>query len=198
MPERNTIEEVNRLSEPEFVARFGSLFESSPRFVEEVWGRRPFTSLSGLHEAFLSALYDAPPERRVSLIQAHPDLAGKAAVAGDLTPESRGEQASAGLNRLSPEEYEQFDRLNVAYKEKFGFPLIFAVREYTKDGILAGAETRLGHSRSEEIETALAEIGRIAYLRLRDLVEPDLEGGDGAGASGRGSDPSGRNRRGER
>ena len=94
-------------------------------------------------------------------------------MAGELTPESKQEQASAGLDALSPEEYREFHRLNEAYKHKFGFPLIFAVRERTKETILAGAERRLEHSRPEEIETALAEISKIARLRLEDLVEED-------------------------
>ena len=185
MPEKITVDEVNRMGEDEFVARFGSLFERSPWVAEEAWHQRPFHGFSGLHAAFLRAMYGAPPERRLALIRAHPDLAGKAAVAGDLTPESKGEQAAAGLDRLSPAEYEEFNRLNEAYGEKFGFPMIFAVREYTKETILAGAEARLGRSRPEEIEAALGEIGKIAGLRLGDVVEPGESAGGAVEERGR-------------
>jgi OHCU decarboxylase len=173
LPEKITIDELNRLGEEEFLARFGSLYERSPWIAEEAWRERPFGDLSELHGAFLRAMYDAPPERRLDLIRAHPDLAGRAAIAGELTPESSGEQASAGLDRLSPHEYEVFQEVNGAYREKFGFPFIVCVREHTKETILAGVEARLEHSRPEEIETALGEIAKIANLRLRDLVEPE-------------------------
>ena len=185
MPKKITVDEVNRLGEDEFVARFGSLFEHSPWVAEEAWNERPFHGFAGLHAAFLGAMYGAPPERQLALIRAHPDLAGKAAVAGALTPESKGEQASAGLDRLSPEEYEEFNRLNEAYGEKFGFPMIFAVREHTKETILAGAEARLAHSRPEEIEAALREIGKIARLRLGDMVEPGESAGGAVEERGR-------------
>jgi 2-oxo-4-hydroxy-4-carboxy-5-ureidoimidazoline decarboxylase len=173
MPKKITLEEVNNLGREEFMARFGSLYEHSPWVAEDAWRERPFGDFSELHEAFLRAVRDAPPGRRLALIRAHPELAGKAAVAGELTPESTGEQASAGLNRLTPEEHRELTRLNVAYREKFGFPMVVAVREHTKETIFAQAEARLKHSRSEEIETALGEIGKIGYLRLLDLVEPE-------------------------
>ena len=173
MPEKITVEEVNRLSREGFVELFGPLYEHSPWVAEAAYGARPFTSLDGLHSAMARAVEAAPEGRRMALILAHPDLAGRAAMAGELTPESKREQASAGLDALSPGEYREFHRLNDSYKEKFGFPLIFAVREHTKETILAGAERRLEHSRPEEIETALAEISKIARLRLEDLVEQE-------------------------
>ena len=172
MPQKITLEGVNDLDREEFVRRFGSLYEHSPWVAEAAFEERPFGSLSGMHHAFARAVRDAPYDLRVDLIKAHPDLAGKAAMAGELTPESAREQSSAGLDRLSPEEYEALNRLNSAYREKFGFPLIFAVREHTKESIMSGAEARLKYSRDQEIETALAEIDKIAYLRLQELVEP--------------------------
>lgn len=182
MPEKITVDEVNRLAKGEFVAKFGSLFEHSPWIAERAWYKRPFGSLTELHGAFLRAMYAAPPERRLALIRAHPDLAGKAAMEAALTPESTREQSSAGFDRLTPEEYEALTRLNRKYREKFGFPLVIAVREHTKETILADAAARLQHSRSEEIETALSEIAKIAYLRLQDLVE--LAPDEAAGAKG--------------
>jgi OHCU decarboxylase len=173
VPEKMTVEEASNLDREEFVQRFGSLYEGSPWVAEAAWSERPFEDLSGMHAAFVGAVREAPPERQLALIRAHPDLAGKAAVAGEITPESAREQASAGLDRLSPEEYETFTRLNEAYKEKFGFPMIFAVRENTKETILSGAEARLGNSRPEEVENALREIGKIGLFRLRELVRPE-------------------------
>jgi len=178
MPEKLSIEEVNRMDHGEFVSRFGAVFERSPWVAEGAWERRPFDDLDGLHGSFVRAIHEAPEDRRVALIRAHPDLAGKAALAGELTEESAGEQASAGLDRLSPGEYERFHRLNAAYREKFGLPYVVCVRDNTKETIFAGAERRLSNTREEEIEAALAEISRIGCLRLEDLVEnPRTEGG---------------------
>jgi 2-oxo-4-hydroxy-4-carboxy-5-ureidoimidazoline decarboxylase len=177
LPKKATIEEVNGLDREEFVSMFGALYEHSPWVAEAAWPERPFGDIAELHEAFVRAMHDGPHERQRDLIRAHPDLAGKAAVAGELTAESEREQASAGLDRLTPEEYEDFHRLNSAYRDKFGFPFIVCVREHNKETILASAAARLGHSRPEEVETALGEIAKIAHLRLQDLVEPDPGGG---------------------
>lgn len=173
MREKATIEEVNGLGHDEFVSRFGALYEGSPWVAEGARRERPFADFAELHEAFVRTMYGAPPERQLALIRAHPDLAGKAAVAGELTAESEREQASAGLDSLTPEEYEDFQRLNSAYRDKFGFPFVVCVREHSKETILASAAARLGHSRPEEVETALGEIARIARLRLEELVEPE-------------------------
>jgi 2-oxo-4-hydroxy-4-carboxy-5-ureidoimidazoline decarboxylase len=173
MPQKITVDRVNRLSREGFVERLGPVYEHTSWVAEQAYGGRPFNGFDGLHGAMVRAVEEAPEGRRMALILAHPDLAGRAAMAGELTLASKREQASAGLDALSPGEYREFHRLNDAYKEKFGFPLIFAVREHTKETILAGAERRLEHSRPEEIETALAEISKIARLRLEDLVEED-------------------------
>ena len=172
MPEKLSIEEVNSMDQGEFVSRFGAVFERSPWVAEGAWRTRPFDDLDGLHAAFVRTVHDAPEERRVALIRAHPDLAGKAALAGELTEESAGEQASAGLDKLSPDEYERFHRLNAAYREKFDLPYVVCVRDNTKETIFAGAERRLANTREEEIGAALAEISRISRLRLEDLVRP--------------------------
>jgi 2-oxo-4-hydroxy-4-carboxy-5-ureidoimidazoline decarboxylase len=169
--EKLTIEQVNDLSKGEFVQRFGSLYEHSPWVAEAAWDERPFGGVEEMHRAFQRAVRAAPEEQQLALIRAHPDLAGKAAVAGELTEESTREQAAAGLDRLSSEEFEVLNRLNNAYREKFGFPLIFAVREHTKESILENSEQRLKNSREQELETALGEIAKIARLRLQDLIE---------------------------
>ena len=171
MPDRIALDAVNDLDREGFVAKFGSLYERSPWIAETAWHERPFGNLAELHGALKRVVCEASFERKLALIRVHPDLAGKAAVVGELTPESAGEQASAGLDRLSSEEYEAFTRMNREYRERFGFPMVVCVREHTKASILAQAEARLGRSRPEEVETALAEIAKIAYLRLRALVE---------------------------
>ena len=177
MPDKVGIGVVNDLDQRGFVEKFGGLYEGSPWVAEEAWRERPFGGLTELHEAFVRAMRGAPRERRMDLIRAHPDLAGKAAIAGELTAESSGEQASAGLDRLTPEEYEAFTKMNADYRERFGFPMIVCVREHTKDSILQNARGRLENSREEEVEVALGEIAKIARLRLQDLVEagPDEE-----------------------
>ena len=171
MTRKISIPEVNDLDRDGFVARFGAVYERSPWVAEATHRARPFTGLDGLHGAMARAVGAAPEARKLALIRSHPDLAGKAATAGELTPESAGEQAAAGLDRLSPEEYEAFTGLNDAYKKKFGIPMIFAVREHTKRTILENAGARLGNSREEEVERALEEINKIARYRLQETVE---------------------------
>lgn len=166
-----TIAEINNLGREGFVSKFGSLYERSPWVAESAWNARPFAGLDDLRGAMVEAVRAAPEARKMALIRAHPDLAGKAAVAGELTRESEEEQASAGLDRLSPEEYEAFTRVNREYRDKFGFPMIVAVRRHGgKESILRNAKERLGNSKEKETETALDEIHEIARLRLEDLI----------------------------
>lgn len=165
------LDRVNEMDREGFVARYSSLFEHLPWVAEEAWRSRPFGSVEDMWRAFEDAMYAASRERQLDLIRAHPDLAGKAAVAGEISPESAHEQASAGLDRLSPGEFEAFTRMNREYREKFGLPMVVCVREHTKESILENVQSRLGNSREEEIRTALAEISRISHYRLLDLVE---------------------------
>jgi OHCU decarboxylase len=164
------MEGINELDRPTFVKRFGPLFEHSPWIAEAAWADRPFANPDELFEALRAAMYAAPRERQLKLIRAHPDLAGKAAIEGTLTPHSRAEQASAGLDRLSPDEYEAFTLINETYRELFGFPLVVCVREHTKESILRTAGERLRHSPDEEVRVALGEIAKIARLRLEDAL----------------------------
>ena len=152
-----------------FVAAYGPLFEHSPWVAEDAWSDRPFADADELFEALRAAMYSAPRERQLALIRAHPDLAGKAAIEGTLTPDSRREQASAGLDRLTPEEFEAFTRANAAYHERFGLPFVICVRDHHKDSILAAAHSRLEHDFDTELRTALAEIARIAHHRLEAM-----------------------------
>lgn len=165
-----TVSDLNTLDQEEFVALLGPLFEQSPWIAAETWQVRPFMSLPHLHDALSAVMYGAAVERQIALIRAHPDLVGRAARAGTLTPDSQGEQASAGLDRLSPEEVATFTEMNDAYQERFGFPFVICVRENKKAGILAGFRERQSHTRDEEIATALGEIAKISYLRLLDRV----------------------------
>lgn len=165
-----TLDDVNALGRDEFVARLGFLFEGSPWVAGGAWPARPFAGLDQLHQALCAAMYGADDQHKVALIRAHPDLAGKAAIAGALTAESSREQSSAGLDRLSPEEFAAFTRLNGAYRDSFGFPFVICVREHTRQSILASFEARLLNDRSQEIATALGEIAKIARLRLLDAV----------------------------
>jgi OHCU decarboxylase len=165
-----SLDELGALDERRFVSALGSLFEHSPWVAEAAWRRRPFGSFAELHAALEVAMRDAPRERQLALIRAHPELAGREAEEGTLTRESSHEQASAGLDRLTADELEALQRLNSAYGERFGFPLIVCVREHTKDSIIAWGVARLAHSREEEIDIALGEIAKIARLRLADLL----------------------------
>jgi OHCU decarboxylase len=152
-----------------FTEALGGIFEHSPWVAEGAWRRRPFGSVAALHRAMVEVM-EAGGDMQLRLIRAHPDLAGKAALAGELTASSKSEQAGAGLDRLSPEEYARFHELNEAYKDKFGFPFIIAVKGHTKTSILAAFEARLAHDLEAERTKALEEIAKIARFRLTVLL----------------------------
>ena len=166
----NTISLVNSLAQDDFVRLIGPVFEHSPWIADAAWERRPFANLDQLHRALCQTVAAAGQEKQLALIRAHPDLVGRAALAGTLTAASTGEQASAGLNQLSPEEVALFQQHNRAYQEKFGFPFVICARLNKKEAIVSAFPVRLSHSREEEIKTALEEIYKIAYLRLKDIV----------------------------
>jgi 2-oxo-4-hydroxy-4-carboxy-5-ureidoimidazoline decarboxylase len=153
-----------------FVAHFGGVFEDSPWIAREAWERRPFGSVEALHAAMVWVVEHSPRAARLDLIRAHPDLAGRAAIAGALTPESAREQAAAGLDRLTPAQHERLTGLTAAYRERFGFPFVVCAREHTPDSIIATAARRLEAAPEEEERTAVDEIAKIARLRLADLV----------------------------
>jgi 2-oxo-4-hydroxy-4-carboxy-5-ureidoimidazoline decarboxylase len=161
---------VGEFDRPAFVARFGGVFEASPWIAEATWAARPFADVDALHRAMVSVVEGAPHEQRVALIRAHPDLAGKAAIAGDLTPESTAEQSAAGLDRLTRAQFARITDLNDAYRARFGFPFVICARDHDADGIIAAMERRVAHDPDTEERAALGEIARIARLRLEDLV----------------------------
>lgn len=158
-----------------FVARFGGVFEHSPWVAERAFDRAAATGLAAgnVHSALCQAFRTALPREKLAVLRAHPDLAGKLAVAGKLTADSTAEQASAGLDRLTSEEHQRFTALNEAYTKKFGFPFIIAVKGLNKAQILAAFESRIDNSPEEEFETACAQVEKIARLRLQSILPGD-------------------------
>ncbi len=171
MPAKHvTLQAINLFDQQHFVETLGSLFEGPPWIVEQAWQARPFQSQTQLHQALCAVMYKAPVAQQIALIQTHPDLVGRAALAGTLTPASSSEQAAAGLDRLSGEEISTFTQYNQRYRERFDFPFVICARENKKESILAGFATRMYNTREQEIETALAEIAKICWFRLQDLL----------------------------
>ena len=167
-----SLSQLNSIAQNEFVRIVGPVFEHSPWIAEATWAKQPFASVDTLHRALCQTVTDASEVQQLALIRAHPDLVGKLALAGQLTKESTGEQVSAGLGNLTPEEVALFQQNNTAYKEKFGFPFVICARLNKKEAILNGFKVRLQNSREQEIKAALTEIFKIAELRLRDLTQP--------------------------
>jgi 2-oxo-4-hydroxy-4-carboxy-5-ureidoimidazoline decarboxylase len=165
-----TIDEANHMPVAAFLARFGFLFEHSPWVVAEAARLRPFADWTAMHQAMTGIVAAAGAERQLALLRAHPQLADKEAMAAGLTRESAEEQKGAGLDRLSADEFARFQTLNAAYRQRFGFPFVICVRLSDKDGILAAMAARLTLSAAEEQATALAEVGKIVWLRLSDLI----------------------------
>lgn len=162
---------LNRLPDEQFVAHLADIYEHSAWVARIVAGGRPFSAIGVLHDAMAAAVRAAPIADQDRLIRAHPDLAGKAAKAGHLTAASTNEQAHAGLDRMSESQFERFDALNDAYRQRFGFPFIIAVRDHGVEDILRAFVTRLDHSLEQERAAALEQITRIARLRLNDKIE---------------------------
>ena len=161
-----TLAHLNGCTRDEFVAMVGPVFERSPWIAAAVAGRRPFASREALHAAMCDTVRVAPAAQQLALIQAHPDLVGRAV----LTAESAHEQAAAGLMDLTPEDIARFDRYNSAYMARFGFPFVICARKNKKEAILQAFPLRLTHDRDQEMATALGEIYQIAGLRLEDLL----------------------------
>ena len=158
------------ISEAEFAMKYAGIYEHSAWVAEEAAAiAATADSLARVAEVMADCVDNASTERQLALIRAHPDLAGKAQIAGELTAESTTEQGRAGLDQCSAEEYERFQSLNSDYHEKFGFPFVMAVRDSSRAEILAAFESRLSNDQGTEFETALAEIHKIARLRLEAM-----------------------------
>jgi 2-oxo-4-hydroxy-4-carboxy-5-ureidoimidazoline decarboxylase len=168
-----TLADLNSCSKDDFVAALANIFEYSPWIAEQTAWSRPFAGVNALFGAMKAAVDRAPSELRLALIKGHPDLANKTQRAAGLTAESNAEQNSVGLDRLSDAEYEAFERVNNAYRSKFGFPYIVCVRRHTRDSILRDFERRLPNDANTETQASVAEICRIAALRLDQQVASD-------------------------
>jgi 2-oxo-4-hydroxy-4-carboxy-5-ureidoimidazoline decarboxylase len=171
-----SLAEVNAMDRLAFVARFGDVAENAPWVSERSATRRPFASREAMIAAFQSAIRDAPEADRLDLIRAHPDLAGRAAVAGEVAPESLKEQAAAGLDRLTPEEFDRFSELNRRYRDRFAIPFILAVKGATKLQILESFAARLDNDPDTEYATALDHVCRIVDLRIAGRVTEQTRG----------------------
>ena len=167
------LSDLNIAGKDEFVTALGNIFEYSPWIAEQAAAARPFVSVKTLFDAMKAVVDRAPADIRLALIKAHPDLANKTQRAAGLTAESNAEQNSVGLDRLSDAEFEAFERVNNAYRAKFGFPYIVCARRQTRDSILRDFERRLPNDAKTETQVSIAEIYRIAALRLDQLVTAD-------------------------
>ena len=166
-----SLSDLNSSDRAAFTAALGHLFEHSPWVAEQAWLRRPFRDASHLHAELCATMRAAPVEWQLALIRAHPDLAGRLARQKQLTAESTREQASAGLDQLTDAELAELTRNNGAYQAKFTFPFIICARLNAKDAILAALQSRLPNEWPAERDTALAEIEKIAWLRLQDMLQ---------------------------
>ena len=161
---------INGMDRGAFVEKFGGIFEHSPWVAEQAWDKKPFADLDQMHAAMVGVARFAPAPQQLALLQSHPDLAGKEAQAGAMTASSVTEQASAGLNALSKDEMTQISDLNAAYKKKFGFPFIIAVRMHSKEGIFFEFERRLKNDTPTEFANDLQNVYAITRLRLDKLL----------------------------
>jgi 2-oxo-4-hydroxy-4-carboxy-5-ureidoimidazoline decarboxylase len=151
-----------------FVKALDGIWEHSPWVAERSWDARPFADVAALHEAMVRVVRAASDAEKLALIRSHPELAGRAAIRGELTAESRQEQGGVGLDHCTPEEFARLTDLNCQYNEKFGHPFIIAVRGHTRASIIEAFATRLENIPAAERAECLAQIARIALLRLQD------------------------------
>jgi 2-oxo-4-hydroxy-4-carboxy-5-ureidoimidazoline decarboxylase len=171
MTQRVSLDALNKSDKAEFIRALDGLFEAAPWVAEQAYARRPFTTVAALHDALMAAVRGRLRQEQVAFVACHPDLAGKAARAGTMAPASVAEQAGLGLDQLSDAEFQRFEKLNAAYRQKFGFPFVICVRRQTRDAVLDAFERRLGNDADAELAAALDEIGHITRLRLVDRVE---------------------------
>ncbi len=163
-----------KMTQNEFVEYFGGVYEHSPWIPRYAWHQglnEQHNTPSGLSEIMMEVVANADHIKILALINAHPDLAGKAAIDGELTEESTSEQSGAGIDQCNAEEFEKFQYYNNAYKEKFGFPFIMAVKGSNRHQIIDAFEVRIENDEETELKQALAEINKIAQFRLEALAE---------------------------
>lgn len=171
-----SLDEINALGRDAFVAALGPVFENSPWVAQAAWEERPFADVSELHRSMFSVIENADRSAVLDFLNAHPALAGKEAQAGEMTTESVGEQASAGLDALSAEEFQRINALNAAYFARHGFPFVIAVRGHTRESIFAEFERRADADSEAELQTALGQIAIISRGRLDRVVAAGPKG----------------------
>lgn len=162
-----TLDELNAMDQASFVAALGWIFEHSPWVPERAFGARPFSNLDALHVAMIEQVERATPAERLVLLEAHPDLGARAR----LSEASSVEQSGAGLDSLTPVEFEQLQRINTAYRARFGFPFLLAVKGSTKHDVLRALQARMEATPENEYREALRQVYRIARFRLEGLIE---------------------------
>jgi 2-oxo-4-hydroxy-4-carboxy-5-ureidoimidazoline decarboxylase len=167
-----TLHELHQQDKSTFVGSLGAIFEHSPWVAEQVWEQRPFSSVQTLHHAMVEAVQNTSQTWQLELIRAHPDLGTKMGARLEMSQHSVAEQSGAGLKDLPLELFQRFTELNHAYRQKFDFPFIIAVRDHNRQSILEQFELRLKNSPEQEKNTALEQIYRIAQFRLNDLIQP--------------------------
>ena len=161
-----TVAKLNQMSQAGFTEALGEIWEETPEIAERAWHSKPFKNIESLYRAMVTVVNSMSEGEQLKLIKAHPDLGSKTKMA----EASVQEQAGVGLDRLSESEYQRFQSLNQAYKDKFDFPFIIAVKNHTKESILQAFETRLENDREQEKQQALNEISKIARLRLESII----------------------------
>lgn len=166
MNKQYAIAQLNQMSQVKFTAALGEIWEETPKIAELAWHSRPFEDITSLYEAMVAVVNSMDEAEQLSLIKAHPDLGTKTKMA----EASVQEQAGVGLDRLSESEYQRFQALNQAYKSKFCFPFIVAVKNHTKETILRSFEDRLNNTQEQEKQQALTEISKIARIRIESLI----------------------------
>jgi len=165
-----TLDQLNAMPRDQFTDTLGAIFEHSPWVAERAWEMRPFSNVSALHAAMCASVAASDDTAKMALIRAHPPLAGKAALRGELTTASKSEQHAAGLDKCSPEELSRLTEVTRDYDRRFGIPFILAVRDHTRQSILDNLSARMGNTREQEIAEALRQIERIALLRLTGAI----------------------------
>jgi len=165
-----SIETLNNMDEESFTNTLEAVFEHSPWIPRQTYTCRPFESVDALHKSMVDVVTNASTKAQVKLLCAHPELAGKEAQEGELTSSSSDEQSSAGLNALSSVEMNHVSKLNSDYREKFGFPFIIAVRNHTRQSIIAEWQKRLTHDNETELRACLEQVYIIGRIRLDSLI----------------------------
>ncbi len=163
---------LNSMDQRKFETILGGIVEHSPWVVRCAWDKRPFQSLAELVDALTGVILEADPEQQLKLLRAHPELAGQEAIAGTMTSESTSEQGRLGLDALEQAEHKRLISINLAYRERFGFPLIIALRQHDSlESVFLAAEARLCHDKTTELRIAIDQVGIVIRGRLENLLE---------------------------